>query len=191
MTEQVSIAAVLSTLERIEGKVDENGKRSDERHRETTRELRELQSEVRKLRANDDLHQGAVKGVETRMGALETRMGKLEADQERAKRATDEGDHMQAAALQSAMTINNKALEQVQKDMQAERKAREAAEKARADAEAVRLRESQAQTEALRTLVGWKDARWFRTAVFVGAVAGGFVAGLIATLASRGLLHLP
>lgn len=167
----MDLVAVLEALARIEAKVDASTRRSDERHEETKRELKELRAEIKLLRANDELHQGAVKMAEERIRVVEDRVAKLEAEHHRVKRATDEGDEAQRAALMSAMNIVQQQQEKLRED----------------------FIEAQEATAAklggiVAALADVRLPRWLRIALAIGAAFGAFVAGIVAGLVSHGVI---
>lgn len=168
MTDQVSIATIIAHLERIESKVDTSTRRSDERHEETKRELKELRAEIKLLRANDELHQGAVKMAEERIRLVEDRMKRLEDEHHRTKTASIEGDEAQQAALVSAMRILSDGQDAMR-------------------AEFVEAR--QAQAAALSSLVSsittMRLPLWAKVAIGFGL----FVAGIVAGLISHGVIR--
>jgi predicted nucleic acid-binding Zn-ribbon protein len=171
MTDSPTIGIVIAHLERIEAKVDKSTLRSDERHEETKREIMLLSAEIRLLRANDELHQGAVRGVEERMAQIEGRMHKIETEHNRVKRATDEGDAIQQAALMSAMTIVQRQQEQLREDF---------VEAQSATAKAI--------GSLVTSLSSVRLPRWARITLAVSFALGTFAAGILAGLVSHGVI---
>jgi chromosome segregation ATPase len=142
--------------DRLESKIDESVKKSDERHKETTGRLDKVEKTLQTLSSDDSAIRNEVRRIERRTSELEHRMDKQESRIDKVHRTSDEGDHMQQAALQSAINIQTKAIQTMQEEM--------------VKAEEFRSNDSKMQQELLRRLVGWKDAWWFKGAVLGTAI---------------------
>jgi colicin import membrane protein len=181
-------------LARIEQKIDENGRRSEERHRELSArvdrmqaEIESLQKHVAALNADDKSIRHELEKAKIRIESLETRFSDMREEQNRAKRMSTEGDEAQQAALQSAMIIQERALAALRDEVAKAEAKRAEAEAKRQDAEASRVEQSKLQTEALNKLVEIKDWKTVRRAMVAGAFVGAAVIAAVLKLIEGGV----
>ena len=83
---------------------------SRERGAQSTARFDKIDGRLDNMERTDNLIRGEVQLLSGRVGALETRVSRIDSDQASVKRASQEGDEAQSAALVSAMKIHGDAL---------------------------------------------------------------------------------
>lgn len=99
-----------SEIGTVRNEVSQTRAESAMRGEENAHRLDKIDSRLNKMEGDDKAIRHEVQGLSQRMGGFESRLAKLEDDQATAKRKSIEGDEAQAAALTSAIAIQNRSL---------------------------------------------------------------------------------